>query len=250
MARLNATEMDEFSTPTTGPSRERPRVGISTFEPTTYNTQSQTVRNESPVSRRRNESLVDSDEEILNTTGVEMSEKRRGKRPTTATRRFTIEPSDRLTGFQLAQISGEEANAIFAAANNPQEFADSAKDTPEEWCMGLKNIVDSFKDANQSIAILQQQNEDLGRDIAESKAEVTLMTVRYKSAMDALNLEKDVSDRLRGLRDKYRDNAMSLSKDLEQLKAELKKGKQLKKTGYPCIARSGGETAQRHSSSG
>ena len=39
-----------------------------------------------------------------------------------------------------------------------------------------------------------------------------------------------MSDRLRGLRDRYRDDATSLSKDIEQLKTELKKGKQPKKT--------------------
>ena len=233
MARMKPNDMDEFSTPTAGSSRGRPPAGTASFDPNMFSTQSQTIRNDSmaPESHRRNESLVDSDEEIIDTKGAAMSEKRRGKLRTTSSRRFTIEPSTRLTGFQLVQlVSDNDTNTIFTAVDTPQEFADSAKDTPEEWCMGLKNIVDSFKEANMNIAILQQQNEDLGKDIAETKGEITLVTTRHRSAMDALSLEKDASNRLRGLRDRYRDEAISLSKEMELIKAELKKGRQPKKT--------------------
>ncbi|KAF6238240.1 hypothetical protein HO173_003520 [Letharia columbiana] len=199
--------MDTFSTPKgTNPLRTptglTPTVNPSTSNPD--NTQSQTVMGE-PQTRHRLEELENSDEEVLNTPAL--SARRKGKRP--VSRRYTIEPSSDHTGVQLTDITEEESTAIFAS------------------------IANSFRTASRNIEVLQQQNEQLGQDIAHAKTEVLAITTQLSNSNGQLSHERETNDRLRGLRDRYRIDTTELTKENEKLKQDLRRKEQQLKEQQP-----------------
>ncbi|KAF6230759.1 hypothetical protein HO133_000018 [Letharia lupina] len=200
--------MDTFSTPKGIDPRLnllRTPTGSTPVNPSTPNpdnTQSQTVMGESQT-RHRLEELENSDEEVLNTTTL--SARRKGKRP--VSRRYTIEPSLDHTGVQLTDITEEESTAIFVSIANSQDFVESAIDTPDAWCDGLKTLVESFRTASRNIELSNSNGQ--------------------------LSHEREINDRLRGLRDRYRIDTTELTKENEKLKQDLKRKEQQLKEQQP-----------------
>ena len=122
------------------------------------------------------------------------------------TRRFTIEPGEFEEEFVLTEPEDQEG--LFEKVQTVTSFIDSVTNHPEEWCNAIRTMA-------TSIAAYQGQVAELTRNVHTAKQQSASLT---QQLMEADNQEE--IQRLRHLRQKYKDQAANKTEEVERLKAE------------------------------
>ena len=194
-------------------------------------TQSQTVSG----SRSQEFEDRDSDEEDFltrryrdpgeNLTATAAGSKKEDKRP--ASRRYTInagegEDEDEVD-FELRE---EDKEHIFLRVSNIDEFTQSAKEHPHEWCNAVRNLI-------TSMTAYQESNQNLSKETLQIRQQVASLKQQLIELKGQLTSELDQSNRLRERRDLYRNQATSSKEEVQSLKDEVLSLKEQVKNAAP-----------------
>ena len=126
-------------------------------------------------------------------------------------RRCTIKPADTEEGVILRDVA---AGAILYRVENTEEFIDSVNDRPDDWRSGIKGMV-------VSVIELTGRNENLSRDLGAARINERVLSRQVTEATQRLSNQEAVSARLRGLRDKYRQEMVNKELELVKLRRRL-----------------------------
>lgn len=133
-------------------------------------------------------------------------------------RRVTIGAEE---GSDAIHLTHEDGHTILGKIETPEQFLTSAQEHPEEWAVGVKNLISNYLSLQEDNQELSRQNEQLGFDIVQEKSARKRNNAAQKLMQQEIDQLRSDAERLRQLRDQWRTRQLDTEQKRQVLETEL-----------------------------